>query len=157
MRILLGYDWPGNVRELKSAIEFATLHCKEPLIRGEDLPPEILYPNYAGSDDSDQPLDDKQRLLAALQSTKGNRTNAARRLGISRATLYRRLESLGLKPTKQELRTPKDVSSETPVRHPCDKTCLIPSLTCRPRTSPNTKITLKYQLVTRTPSALARF
>jgi PAS domain S-box-containing protein len=116
MRVLLGYDWPGNVRELKSAIEFATLHCREPLIRAEDLPPEILYPGYPG--EGVQPRDDKQLLLEALEGAKGNRTNAARRLGISRATLYRRLASLGIKTTEEQFPTPKDETDETPVRHP---------------------------------------
>ncbi len=101
MRILLQYDWPGNVRELKSAIDFATLHCKGSVIRAEDLPSEIVTSKHEQLEDvppADPYQDEKQRILAALDSAKGNRTVAARLLGMSRATLYRRLASLEVEP-----------------------------------------------------------
>jgi len=100
MRILLEYDWPGNVRELKSAIDVATLHCQGTTIRPEDLPPEILHSRHLKSPAAEPPLDEKQRILTALETANGSRTAAARLLGISRATLYRRLASLGIKPPK---------------------------------------------------------
>jgi PAS domain S-box-containing protein len=100
MRILLQYDWPGNVRELKSAIDFATLHCKGSVINAENLPPEIVSSRYPGPPPSDQYADEKQRVLAALETAGGNRTAAASQLGISRATLYRRLASLDIKSVK---------------------------------------------------------
>jgi DNA-binding NtrC family response regulator len=100
MRILLQYDWPGNVRELKSAIDVATLHCKGSVIKAQDLPPEIVYSKYAQPGASDPFQDEKQRVLAALESAKGNRTVAAYQLGISRATLYRRLARLDIKPVR---------------------------------------------------------
>ncbi len=98
MRILLQYDWPGNVRELKSAIDFATLHCEGSVIENEDLPPEIPYAKYAQPHGGDAHEDEKQRVLAALDSANGNRTVAARQLGMSRATLYRRLARLDINP-----------------------------------------------------------
>ncbi len=98
MRILVEYRWPGNVRELKSAIDFATLHCKRSLINAEDLPSEILYSGYLRPGLVNRGDGEKQRLLAALDAANGNRTLAARELGISRATLYRRLASLDIKP-----------------------------------------------------------
>ncbi len=99
MRVLLQYDWPGNVRELKSAIDFATLHCKGSVIKAEDLPPEIVCSGYALTGTGEPYQDEKQRVLAALDSAKGNRTAAARprQLGMSRATLYRRIARLGIK------------------------------------------------------------
>jgi DNA-binding NtrC family response regulator len=100
MRILLQYDWPGNVRELKSAIDFATLHCKGSVINAENLPPEIVYSRYPGPPPSNQHADEKQRVLAALETAGGNRTAAASQLGISRATLYRRLARLDIKSVK---------------------------------------------------------
>jgi DNA-binding NtrC family response regulator len=98
MRALLDYRWPGNVRELKSAIDFAVIHSKESIIRIEDLPVEILQGAQPLSKKADTPPDEKERLSAALQATKGNRTEAARLLGMSRATFYRKLYNLNIKP-----------------------------------------------------------
>lgn len=91
MRLLMGHNWPGNVRELRAAIEFALIHCKGSIIEATDLPPEILEkaPPIATAIDIDE--DERAQLLAALASCRGSRVEAARLLGISRATLYRRL------------------------------------------------------------------
>ncbi len=98
MRLLLTYPWPGNVRELKSAMTFATIRCTGPVIEPSHLPEEIrgsaaLRAAPAGSATTDRP-----RILAALHVANGNRPAAARLLGISRATLYRRLAALGILP-----------------------------------------------------------
>lgn len=90
MQALTNYAWPGNVRELKSAIESGVISCKETIIRIEDLPPEV-FDSLVPQMPLDAPQDEKARLLAALDHAKGNRTIAARLLGVSRATLYRRL------------------------------------------------------------------
>jgi len=100
MRILLEYDWPGNVRELKSAIDVATLHCKGSVIHAADLPPEIHYAKHLQPPAGEPHQDEKQRVLAALETAKRNRSVAARLLGISRSTLYRRLASLRITPTE---------------------------------------------------------
>jgi PAS domain S-box-containing protein len=84
MEALLGYRWPGNVRELRSAVESAIVRCRGQIIQTDDLPKEILQ---SGSDERDS-------LMQALQLAKGNRAEAARLLGISRATLYRRLAAV---------------------------------------------------------------
>jgi DNA-binding NtrC family response regulator len=84
MEALLEYRWPGNVRELRSAVESAVVRCRGQIIQREDLPREILH--SGGGDAS--------RLMQALELAKGNRAEAARLLGISRATLYRRMASL---------------------------------------------------------------
>ena len=95
--ILMGYRWPGNVRELRSAIESAVVSCKGPIIEAEDLPKEVveLGPE-TGSLDLGVTGDEKTRILTALERAKGNRTMAARLLGMSRATFYRRLTELNL-------------------------------------------------------------
>lgn len=98
---LMSYVWPGNVRELRSAIEFAVISCKGREVSAGDLPPEILGASAASSSSVLIPLqnrDEKARLLAALSDAKGNRTEAARRLGVSRATFYRRLGELDIHP-----------------------------------------------------------
>jgi sigma-54 dependent transcriptional regulator, acetoin dehydrogenase operon transcriptional activator AcoR len=93
--LLAGYHWPGNVRELRSAIEFAVIRCAGAVIPPEDLPPEILEPPDLEPVISADPLtDEKARFLQALERSRGNRALAARLLGISRATLYRRLADL---------------------------------------------------------------
>ena len=95
MRILLGYAWPGNVRELKSAVDFATLHCKPSVITAEDLPPEIIHATHPQAGGASH-RNEKQRIVEALEAADGNRTVAARELGMSRATLYRRLAHLDI-------------------------------------------------------------
>jgi PAS domain S-box-containing protein len=102
LRLLTGYPWPGNVRELRSAIEFAVIRCRGAVIQADDLPPEIFEPANLASALSTDPLnDDKVRLLDALGRSRGNRARAARLLGISRATLYRRLSDLKINPEEK--------------------------------------------------------
>ncbi|MFO0705321.1 MAG: sigma 54-interacting transcriptional regulator [Nitrospira sp.] len=94
LRLLMKHDWPGNVRELKSAIEFAIIGCRSDTLLPGDLPPEI---RQTGRPSHPTPIftvpdhDSREYLLAALKQTQGNRTAAAKLLGISRATFYRRL------------------------------------------------------------------
>ena len=98
MQLLLKHAWPGNVRELKSTIEFAVIHCQGSVIQAEDLPPELGYGVSLGASSEAFPIDEKERLLAAIEQAGGNRRRAAGLLGISRATLYRRLTALGIRP-----------------------------------------------------------
>ena len=101
MNVLLRHSWPGNVRELKTAIDFATLHCMGTVIRSMDLPPEIAttepvaeIPREDLLSDLPPPApqqDERQQILHALAQANGKRTQAARILGISRATFYRRI------------------------------------------------------------------
>ncbi|MGQ0556983.1 MAG: sigma-54 interaction domain-containing protein [Nitrospiraceae bacterium] len=101
LRLLMSHAWPGNVRELKSAIEFAVISCKTKEVLPIDLPPEIISAPVVPSLSVWIPLpnrDEKSRFLAALSDANGNRTEAARRLGVSRATFYRRLVELDIDP-----------------------------------------------------------
>ncbi len=100
MRRLMEYGWPGNVRELRAAIEFAIIHCRGALIEVGDLPPEVLEKAATQSLPTLHAVEDeRERLLSALDRSRGSRVEAARLLGISRATLYRRLTEHGI-PTK---------------------------------------------------------
>ena len=94
MLALCAHDWPGNVRELRSAVEFASIRCRRPVLQVEDLPPEVVeaQPQVRGSDWHG---DERSRIQQALQAAAGNRTHAATLLGWSRATFYRRLAELG--------------------------------------------------------------
>jgi DNA-binding NtrC family response regulator len=99
VRLLMDHPWPGNVRELRSAIEFAVIRCGGAVIQPEDLPPEIVAPaDFVSSIPGDPLNDEKARFLDALNRSRGNRALAARLLGISRATLYRRLADLHINP-----------------------------------------------------------
>jgi len=97
---LQNYDWPGNVRELKASIDYAVIHCRGETIDPEDLPPEIgqaaVTVKVADSTPIAAARDEREQILAALAETGGNRAKAARLLGISRATFYRRLDKLGI-------------------------------------------------------------
>jgi transcriptional regulator of acetoin/glycerol metabolism len=86
------------VRELQSAVEFAAIRAKSETIQAEDLPPEIqgseLYLPPASKGDGD---DAREAILTALRQAGGNRTVAARLLGVGRATLYRRMDQLNIR------------------------------------------------------------
>lgn len=99
LRLLMAYTWPGNVRELKHAIEFAVIRCPHTIIRPEDLPPEVLNQDERIPMDlpEEMPLEnEKEQILSALKQTGGNRSAAAKLLGIARLTLYRRMSRLGI-------------------------------------------------------------
>jgi DNA-binding NtrC family response regulator len=100
MARLATYAWPGNVRELRSAIEHAAIHCAGHEIQIADLPPELFHPrdDAVPSPIEPEPVDERVRIVEALRRAGGNRSRAARMLGIGRATLYRRLDELGLDP-----------------------------------------------------------
>ncbi|WP_447969123.1 sigma-54 interaction domain-containing protein [Nitrospira sp. M1] len=100
MRQLIKYRWPGNVRELKSALDYACIHCHGEAILPSDLPPECLEVSESPSMSFTTEYDEREQILAALTRAKGKRAEAARLLGMSRSTLYRRLDSLGL-PAKE--------------------------------------------------------
>ncbi len=88
------YPWPGNIRELQHAVERAVIMAK-----GEKLQPEDFFFRNNGTDNNlnelaGMNLDDieKQMITKALQKYHGNITEAAQELGLTRASLYRRLE-----------------------------------------------------------------
>jgi transcriptional regulator with PAS, ATPase and Fis domain len=99
MRLLMAYSWPGNVRELQHAIEFAVIRCPHSIIQPQDLPPEMINQDEripVVPSEEMAPNHEKDRILSALKQTGGNRSAAAKLLGISRITLYRRLSRLGI-------------------------------------------------------------
>lgn len=97
MQRLLEYRWPGNVRELRNAIEYAVIRANGTVLQIDDLPPELRELNAPALDFGYTLADEKSRMLAALDQSNGNRKEAAKLLGMSRATFYRRLELYNLK------------------------------------------------------------
>ncbi|MDJ0652529.1 MAG: sigma 54-interacting transcriptional regulator [Xanthomonadales bacterium] len=106
LRRLEAHDWPGNVRELRSAIQHATIHCHGETIHCRHLPPELLENCPVVKQREGDHLDAISR---ALEETGGNRRKAAELLGISRATLYRRLNELNI-PAKADTSAAQDKS-----------------------------------------------
>jgi two-component system response regulator AtoC len=101
MEALLRYDWPGNVRELKGAIDSGVTLATGNQITFRDLPLTVqgasggLPLREVGNQDFVNIHDNEVRLiLRALEESSGNRTEAAKKLGISRRTLHRRLKEL---------------------------------------------------------------
>jgi DNA-binding NtrC family response regulator len=100
---LQAYDWPGNVRELRNVIERAVVLCAGSKLEAHHLPDQVR--EQAATESPAQVLDVRQRVaeverdavVAALDATAGNQTQAARRLGISRFALIRMMEKHELK------------------------------------------------------------
>jgi len=96
MQVLLRHHWPGNVRELKSTLDYAMIHCHGSHIQYSDLPPEIIGLPEPVVSVRPSPRDERTEMLSALEQARGKRAQAAKLLGMSRSTFYRRLNELGL-------------------------------------------------------------
>jgi PAS domain S-box-containing protein len=98
--VLTAYEWPGNVRELKSAFEYAFVACQDRSIEPQHLPPHLLKskPTSPAGAEPAVSLDElkKQRLMDALRETGGNQSEAARRLGISRTSVWNQVKRFHL-------------------------------------------------------------
>ncbi len=96
LSIMMNYHWPGNVRELQNAIQYALVKCGSDLILKDHLPPSIVssYPNekVVTKRKRSRKLS-PEAVRWALKETHGNKKEASRKLGVSRATLYRFLGS----------------------------------------------------------------
>ena len=98
MDLLASYSWPGNVRELRNAVEYAYVKCHTGLIEIKHLPPEIVNQKQKRTTKPGPALKvSKEKIMIALAKTEGNRKEAAKLLGIGRATLYRNLGHYVLK------------------------------------------------------------
>jgi len=97
LEVMMDYSWPGNVRELQNVIRYALVKCGRGLILKDHLPPSTLEPypreKYIKKRKRKRKLN-LETVRWTLQKAKGNKTEAARKLGVSRATLYRFLDSM---------------------------------------------------------------
>src|SRR5712692_1577363 len=104
MDALRRYPWPGNGRELRTAIEHAVVLCRGEKITLADLPPNVRGAGSSPGDGTDTaaPTDltikeaEKQLIIRALKDCHANRTAAAKKLGMSRRTLHRKLHAYHL-------------------------------------------------------------
>ncbi len=95
MDALLSYSWPGNVRELQNWLQFALVKCKGGEILPEHFPPMRATASSLSSGRRRRKLD-LSLVREAIRATDGNKLEAAKRLGVSRATLYRFFEDVEL-------------------------------------------------------------
>jgi len=116
IRTLLAWDWPGNVRELENALEYASTVAASDTLRPEDLPREVQEGGHehagelrSGDEMERDPADrapgpvrrrgvslGRDAILGALEAQRWRVADAARALGISRTTLWRRMREFGL-------------------------------------------------------------
>jgi len=97
-RCLLNYNWPGNVRELENALRSAVALSQSPLLDVAELPARLRASHGPrGKEASGADLDALERvhIERVLKETGGNRSEAARQLGIDRVTLYRKMKRYG--------------------------------------------------------------
>ncbi len=105
--VFMHYNWPGNIRELINVIEYAFVLCPEGDVPVGNLPAQLL---------GQQPVrvqqafkagrkptkgNEKQELIQALQAAGGNKSEATRRLGVSRVTLWKRIKKHNIQVDKQ--------------------------------------------------------
>lgn len=110
LRTIARYPWPGNVRELRNTLERALLMAGDaPEVLAEHLPAELRDSLSLPEEDlgADMSLDsaEKRHILRVLAHCDGNRSLAARSLGITRATLYKKLRAYGVEMTDSRVAT----------------------------------------------------
>jgi len=105
LETLVEYDWPGNIRELKNIVERMIVLSSGDLLTLEQIPEDIRRGRpQAGGTNGNASLQgitkitdaEKELIQKALQETRGNKSTAAEKLGISRRTLYRKLDEYKL-------------------------------------------------------------
>jgi DNA-binding NtrC family response regulator len=105
LELLINYHWPGNVRELRTALEHAVVLCRGEKISARDLPASVRTGAANASADPQRMLArndltvreaEKQLIMRALKENNGNRTLAAKQIGMSRRTMHRKLHTYHL-------------------------------------------------------------
>ena len=106
LEAMIRYEWPGNVRELRTAVEHAVVLSKDEMIQLTDLPQSVQSRGVIQSEvQLNQPLigkgvtleeAEKQLIIRTIKECRGNRTVAAKKIGISRRTLHRKLHRYSL-------------------------------------------------------------
>jgi len=99
---LLAYDYPGNVRELENIIEHCFVLCEGEIIEAKHLPASIRPSSKMDKTKVGEPATIKQMeiilITQALRRNKGNKTAAAKQLGIDKSTLFRKMKAFDIKP-----------------------------------------------------------
>lgn len=90
------YDWPGNLRQMKNAVMSATLLCTGDYITCRELPAELSEAPEAPAVPLRNPAGEEEQIRRALAQAGGNKSQAAKLLGIDRKTLYNKLHLYGI-------------------------------------------------------------
>lgn len=106
MKLLTEYPWPGNVRELKNAIEYAFVLCQDSRIDINHLPAKVIEEKDTQVNGKIRALSQKEKikkdeLIRILKETNGNQSEAARIIGVSRVTVWKRIKKYGINFTKK--------------------------------------------------------
>jgi len=105
MRLMVSYLWPGNIRELRNTVEYAFVLARGKSIGPEHLPDKITrcklmdtHPAKYTEFNNTVKLGftEKEKLIEALQQADGNQTRAAKTLGVSRVTVWKRIKKYGI-------------------------------------------------------------
>jgi two-component system response regulator HydG len=100
MEALLSYSWPGNVRELRNAVEYAFVLCSGGWIGKEHLPPKITANGKRtfvhSHQDAGSREEERAKLINTLRRVGGNQSKAARLLGVSRVTVWKRIKKYAI-------------------------------------------------------------
>ncbi len=101
LNMLMNYDWPGNVRELENVILRAVILTEDDVIHGYNLPLSLQTPVFSGADirnglEAKLAAIEYEMLVEALRTHRGNTTDAARELGITRRTMGLRMKKYDL-------------------------------------------------------------
>jgi two-component system response regulator HydG len=102
LELLMAYNWPGNVRELENAIERAIVLTNGDEVTAKELPPAVRSIGEKKIYESDNTLSswieklEEEALRQALLENEGNISKTAKKLGIGRATIYRKAKKYGL-------------------------------------------------------------
>ncbi len=96
LKLFMDYPWPGNIRELEHALEHAFVLCKQNIISIGDLPPEFRELAGPGSSLVTTEEEESQAIRRALETCYWNKAEAARLLGVSRQTIYRKITAYNI-------------------------------------------------------------
>ena len=121
LALLMSYDFPGNARELENIIEHAFVLCSGGLIELGHLPPELKRrreaQQFTGRPGTTLRSMEALHITNALRRSGGNRTRAAKELGIHPSTLFRKIKDLGIVPPSKDGRSQREPSPH-PSRKP---------------------------------------
>lgn len=93
-KIFMNYTWPGNIRELEHTMEHAFILCHQNIITAEHLPLNFKDTAQSNKTPSEDTEEESQSIIQALEQALWNKAKAARLLGMSRRTLYRKIRDL---------------------------------------------------------------
>jgi transcriptional regulator with PAS, ATPase and Fis domain len=99
MEIMINFPWPGNVRRLINALEHSAVTCKSDTIEVSDLPDYLVHekiPEISNNYQSSGGQSERDRICSVLAQSSGNKTLAAKQLGFSRVTLWKKIKAMGI-------------------------------------------------------------